>query len=113
MKSLSFKVCLIAQALVIPGNNNIFSSISPSSILNPLIFIWPSALPKCSISPLSSHLQISPVLYIIVFGMKGLGIKALSVSSWLAKYPFATPIPPIYNSPGTFTGHGYKFLSKI
>ncbi len=89
-------------------------SISPSSILCPLIFTWLSFLEIKLILPSSFHLAKSPVLYaVLLLKLSGNFIKLLSVSSLLFKYPFPTLSPVIYNSPGVEIGTGFKFLSSI
>src|SRR3989338_10919139 len=99
----------------------IIDSISPNSILKPLILTWKSNLPINSIFPSLFHLHKSPVLYIFVlnFGLtkliidSGIGVNALEVFSSSFIYPFPTQTPVTTNSPAIPIGVGLLFESKI
>ena len=85
-------------ALLILGFPIKASSISPSSIRCPLTFTWLSSLPKNSIVPSFHVLPASPVLYHLT---PSDSTNFFSVNSLSPVYPFATPTPPINNSPLT------------
>ena len=61
--------------------------------------------------PSAKYLPKSPVLYNLrEFSSlpKGLGINLSAVKSGRFRYPLAKPAPPIYISPSTPTGTGFR-----
>src|ERR1044071_5551815 len=95
----------ITTAAFTSGCSSSASSISPGSIRYPLTFTCLSALPTYSISPLSTYLPKSPVLYILPPSSTpyGFGTYLSAVSSPFFTYPRPTPFPPMYISPTTPT----------
>ena len=89
---------ITTQSLIFPISRILFS-ISPSSILNPLIFTCSSIRPRYSIFPSGNHLARSPERYILP-SPNGFFTNFSAVNSGLLRYPRANPSPAMHNSPG-------------